>query len=88
MVGLHSIVSTYADNMVAIRPSPFHYQSTLAVTMNTSGRTWGMWYIPKTMPLLNMTSMMELRQKMDISNLKLVNNLTQQMCIIFNPMVD
>lgn len=53
-----------------------------------SGRMGGVSYIPQSTPSLNTTLVMALRQQMDESNIELVHNLTQQMGVIFNPMVD
>lgn len=52
------------------------------------GHLGGVSYLPQSTPSLNTTSVMTLRQQMDESNLEYVHNLTQQMRVIFTPMVD
>lgn len=86
MVGLHTNMSTFSDNAMAT-VSSYNPQNAFASTINNMVRSGGICYIPYTSPSLNTTSMMDMRQQMDESNLELVNSLAQQMEIIFNPLI-
>lgn len=58
------------------------------LTTGLSGRLGGVNYMPQSTPSLNTNLVLALRQQMDESNLELVQNLTQQMRVILNSLVD
>lgn len=87
MDGYQSNISTCADNLLATG-TPFSHQNISTRSRNISDRPGGIHYMLQTMPSLNTTSLMALRQQTDESNLEFVNNLTQQMGIIFRPMAE
>ncbi|XP_058784181.1 uncharacterized protein LOC131658950 [Vicia villosa] len=64
------------------------YATMPLLTTGLNGRLGGVSYMPQSTPYLNTTFVMAFRQQMDKSKLELVHNLTQQMGVIFNPMVD
>lgn len=67
--------------------SSYNPQNASVSTINNMVRPGGISYIPQITQLLNTTSMKDMREQMDESNLELVNTLTQQMRTIFNLLI-
>lgn len=86
MVGLNSNQPSYSD-IVAVERLVFNRHNASASNASEFFRTGGIIYIPHDTLSLNLTSMMAMRQQMDESNHELVITLTQQMGIIFNPLI-
>jgi len=73
MVGLHTNPSTFSENLNVIRPQIFRPGAS----------------IPSSNPLQSSTnaSLVALRQQMKDCNHEMVNLLTQQIGIVFNPLI-
>lgn len=79
-------ISTFSDNAVATTPLYNPYNAS-APTINNMARPTRISYMAQSITSLNTTSMMVIRKQMSDSNLELINTLTQQMRIIFNPLI-
>lgn len=87
MASLHTNPSTFNDNVENA------YSPILAYGLAIGNPKWtiqpqaGKGFGSQAMPTLTTNFMLEMRQQMDESNHDMINTLTQQMDIIFNPLI-
>lgn len=90
MKRIKSSGSTYEDNSMAIA-SPINPYLESGSPISNSGRMaqpqGGLQSAPRVMPFLTTISLQSTREQIDESNDKIVNMLTHQIGIVFNPLI-
>lgn len=90
MAFLQTGTSTYVENAMATT-SPYNLHSASTSTMNNPSRMspppGGLGYVPQETLTRNMTHLMSMGHQMDESNHNMVNMLTQQIHMVFNPLI-